>query len=597
MATPLRSCFCSSRNCNGKQIHAREYGRHQREDEEKRRKKEECAQQNNSDKFVNQVFRMTLNSNTSPESKSGGAIWERDSRNPEHEPSTVSSNATLAFTNPVPGPPGAFGHPSGVQALYSLLLSMDQEIQQHIVDVSAIMSKPVTPDDLLRKEEHWFHDVIHKIRVVNPGGDKATSILREAMLDRVLSQHRLIEAERKRRGHLAAENTPENIFNSGEQLGTRAFGHVNDDSPAEKYFHHPLRNGNPLVLISMFLVVVLNVFGHVARPSCNFALRMLKCLVQCALQQSDGQLTNSHEQLLKDFPTDIRSVRRAFDIEPTMTIYATCPKCCFTHKPTRTKSGIDVYPSRCQYVRYKGHRSCGTRITKQIVQNGHSVRSPIRPFAYHSFPAFVAGLISRPGMEDILDRAWQGTGKDEIRDVWDATATRELVGVDGRPFSITVEGEARLAWCLSIDWFNPYHNKAAGKAASVGSMAMTCLNLPPSLRYKPENIYPNIIPGPREPQTDQINHFLRPLVDDLELCWTKGTWYTKTHRHPEGRRVFSAICHSVNDLPGARKTGGGMGTSSGWISPFYTSQRRSDINNTDITVSISYFGIARGMLK
>jgi|SRR5882762_7984316 hypothetical protein len=365
-----------------------------------------------------------------------------------------------------------------------------------------------------------------------------------------------------------------------------SFALINDDRPAEKYFHHPLRNGNPLIVISMFLVVVLSVFGHVARPSCNFALRMLKCVVQCALQQGEGQPTNSQERLLKDFPTDIRSVRRAFDIDPTIVIYAACPKCSFTHKPTRTTSGIDVYPSRCQYVRYKGQRSCGARITKQIVQNGQSVRSPIRPFAYQSFPAFVAGLISRPGMEEILDRGWQGIGKDEISDIRDASAMRELVGVDGKPFSITVKGEAHLAWCLSIDWFNPYHNKAAGKAASVGSMVLTCLNLPPSLRYKPENVCANVIPGPREPQTDQINHFLRPLVDDLDLCWTKGTWYSRTHLHPGGRRVFSALCNSVNDLPGARKTGGGTGTSGGWISPFYTSQRRSDVNNIDITVRL-----------
>jgi len=50
--------------------------------------------------------------------------------------------------------------------------------------------------------------------------------------------------------------------------------------------------------------------------------------------------------------------------------------------------------------------------------------------------------------------------------------------------------------------------------------------------------------------------------------------------------VTSAVCISVADLPGARKTGGGTGTSSGWISPFYTSQRRDNINNIDETVSL-----------
>jgi hypothetical protein len=340
----------------------------------------------------------------------------------------------------------------------------------------------------------------------------------------------------------------------------------------------------------MFLVVVLNVFGHLARPSCNFALRILKCLVQCALQQNNGHLTDPHVRLLNDFPTDIRSVRKAFDLEPTITIYATCPKCCFTHKPIRTKSGIDVYPSRCQYVQFKGGKNCGARITKQRVQNGQSIRSPIRPFAYQSFPAFVANLLSRPRVEDMLDRAWQEPKK-EMRDIWDASAIRDIEGADGKLFSDAPEGEGRLVWTLSVDWFNPYHNKAAGKSASVGSMAMTCLNLPPSIRCKPENIYVSIIPGPREPQTDQMNHFLRPLVDDLYPCWSEGIWYTKTHRHPKGRCVRSAVCNYVGDGPAARKVGGGTGTSGGWISPFYTSQRRENINNVDITVSTPNFRV------
>jgi len=93
---------------------------------------------------------------------------------------------------------------------------MDHEIQQHIIEVSETMSKPVTPDDPLKKQEQWFHDMVQDIGAVNPSGDNATTILREAMLDWVLNQHNLIEAERKRHGHLANANAPENTFNTGK---------------------------------------------------------------------------------------------------------------------------------------------------------------------------------------------------------------------------------------------------------------------------------------------------------------------------------------------------------------------------------------------
>lgn len=155
-------------------------------------------------------------------------------------------------------------------------------------------------------------------------------------------------------------------------------------------------------------------------------------------------------------------------------------------------------------------------------------------------------------------------------------SSHELEGVDNKPFSDRPAGSARLVWNLSIDWFNPFMNKQSGKTASTGSMAMACLNLPPSMRHKPENLWMSIIPGPREPKTDQTNHFLRPLVEDLVKSWTDGTWYTKTYRHPRGRLARSILCNLVTDLPGGKKAAGG---SAGFLSPFYSTQRLKDVNN------------------
>jgi hypothetical protein len=175
----------------------------------------------------------------------------------------------------------------------------------------------------------------------------------------------------------------------------------------------------------MFLVVVLNLFGHLARPGCNFALRVLQVLVRCALEDN-GNLSPRHKSVMDNFPTDIRTVRKVFDLDPKLIVYATCPQCCCTHPPTFTSgSKVTLYPSRCQYIRYKGGRPCGAKLTKHKVQDKESVRVPTRPFAYQSFPAFVAGLLARPGVEDMLDRAWErkGTGWEGTKDIWDGLAT------------------------------------------------------------------------------------------------------------------------------------------------------------------------------
>lgn len=332
--------------------------------------------------------------------------------------------------------------------------------------------------------------------------------------------------------------------------------------------------------------MVLNLFGHVTRPSCNFALRILKHLVAWTLRVN-GILSQRHQKLVDGFPTDIRQVQRDFDLDPIVTIYAMCPKCSYLHAPKRTKNpNINEYDTRCQYQgRYQGSRPCRMQLTVRKIVDGHSIKVPIRPFGYQSFPDFVAGLLSRPGIEDVIDLAWASGGKKEImRDIWDGSGVHELKGPDGKAFSDGPAGEGRLVWSLTIDWFNPYQNKQAGKKASVGSMIMSCLNLPISLRNKPENLYLSVIPGPREPETDQINNFLRPLVNDLIPSWKQGTWFTQTNREPQGRRVRSALGPLVCDLLAARKVGGGAAPRASRLNPFFTSnQRLKDINNISVS--------------
>ncbi|MBW0497795.1 hypothetical protein O181_037510 [Austropuccinia psidii MF-1] len=75
-----------------------------------------------------------------------------------------------------------------------------------------------------------------------------------------------------------------------------------------------------------------------------------------------------------------------------------------------------------------------------------------------------------------------------------------------------------LAFTIYVDWFNA-HGKST-LLASIGPIMLICLNLSPSERLKPENVYvAGIIPCPKEPTALQLNYLSFPLIKELKELW------------------------------------------------------------------------------
>ncbi len=80
------------------------------------------------------------------------------------------------------------------------------------------------------------------------------------------------------------------------------------------------------------------------------------------------------------------------------------------------------------------------------------------------------------------------------------------------------------------------------------------LNLPPSIRHLPENLYlAGIIPGPNKPSLTEINHYLQLIVDDFKCLWSSGYHLTRTHKYRLGRLVKGMIVPVVCDLLAAHQ--------------------------------------------
>jgi tnp2 family transposase len=345
------------------------------------------------------------------------------------------------------------------------------------------------------------------------------------------------------------------------------------------YFESRLEEKDPITLLAAFVIIVLNVFGGLVREWASTALKLQMELLALSFGGRRRIISANNQELLDSFPRDIRTARKIFDLEATTKAYAACPGCSALYPVEEAKQ----LPAHCNRRRYPNANPCGTRLTKLVVQycNGERkmMRAPIQPFLIQDFDAFKASFLSRPGMEAILDR---GTLFNDMNDMWDikdGVGVKEMLGPDGEPF---VDGlkrkELRLLWSLSVDWFNPRGNKAAGKSVSTGSVVMACLNLPPSLRYKAENLFLAAV-MPKEPSVEEVGNYMEPLVEMLDKSWKNGTKFAQTESSEHGRTERSMLAVLVADLPAARKINGVASHSAKEFLCLFCGLARTDINN------------------
>jgi len=197
-------------------------------------------------------------------------------------------------------------------------------------------------------------------------------------------------------------------------------------------------------------------------------------------------------------------------------------------------------------------------------------------------------MYCRPDIEEFLDRDFetrrQHYDTNTTWDIWDAPELQEFLGLEGdpsRPFLMRPGSEGRMVFSLNMDGFNPYTNKESGKRATVGAIYLVCLNLPAGIRHDVVNMFlVGVIPGPHEPSKEQINHILRPLVDDLLQLWHYRYFLTSMAKYPLGRLIRGAVVPLICDLPATRQMSGFAGHSSNNFCSFCT-QKSLEIDNLD----------------
>ena len=263
-------------------------------------------------------------------------------------------------------------------------------------------------------------------------------------------------------------------------------------------------------------------------------------------------LTPEDLRLMRFLARDPRTIIASFDLEPSIREYICCPACFALY------SDFQSAPETCTYRSTKTSRPCGAKLWRKRCIRGKTMRFPVRKYLHQLMSHWLGRLLCREEIEKCLGAPRTATSTGPMKDIFDGLALRRFRAPgEEKPFLEGPADELRLIFSLSVDGFNPFQMKEAKQTVTSTAIYMVCLNLPPHLRYRPENMYlVGVIPGPLKPSTEQINHFIALLVDELLVFWSSGVYYKRTAMHSSGRRSRAAMIPLVCDLLGARQVAG-----------------------------------------
>lgn len=302
----------------------------------------------------------------------------------------------------------------------------------------------------------------------------------------------------------------------------------------------------PLTLTCYILMAILHLMCGLSFDDC---VLFLPCIELIVCMSSGGA---SRAKPASRFPRDPRTVLETLKLKPEVQSFVCCPKCFALYPPDAE------VPAQCSFRDTTSCKPCYEPLFKSRRIGATTRNSFVREYFHQPLKIWLGKFLCRPGMEEVLDRDVFAEGAGDLYvDIFSGDALRKFLGSDGSLFLPSKNSEGRYVFGLSVDAFNPFLNKQAGKKASVTAIYMVLFNLPPSSRYKVENMYlAGVIPGPREPSLTQINHLLRPLIHELLEFWDPGIWYTHTPTYGSGRLVKAALVPLICDLKAARQVMG-----------------------------------------
>jgi len=262
--------------------------------------------------------------------------------------------------------------------------------------------------------------------------------------------------------------------------------------------------------VLILLAVICNMIIGLSVVRTNFIVAIAVMCVQLGMSTIDSEgssiphpFSEFQNEIIANMPTSLADALKKFGIDSRFDMYAACPSCNFTNK-ARLLGGKEFYdyPEFClnNIVGEAGMSKCGTGL---LCRRRDGTLQPVKPYLVASLPDYLARCLADPtylhqstqAIDTALNAIRSGKESPAVENVFEADFIKDFRGPDGKLFVDRGE-KIRLAFSIHLDFFNPNGITHRGAHESVGIISCTNLALNPSIRYLPENMYINIIPGP-----------------------------------------------------------------------------------------------------
>ena len=326
----------------------------------------------------------------------------------------------------------------------------------------------------------------------------------------------------------------------------------NQDDDSLKDEDDPWSDNQIYVCILKFLLLWGSFYG-ISAAALNHLIKVLHYILSL-MSPTLPQISS----LLTIFPTSLYMLKKTFKAsKDQFEKFVICPKCCslytFGECVQTSITGRDL-PKSCNHVAFRNHpmashrKPCGHRLLKEVILKADKKFYPLKTYCYYPLVKSISNVLMRQNlMEQCEHWRTRAIPRNTLADIYDGKIWNEFLIYKDRPF---LSNPYNLGLMLNCDWFQPFDHSSY----SVGVLYLVILNLPRSIRFKPENILiAGIIPGPSEPHLGEMNSYLRPLVKELNSLWLDGF-----SMHHKGKNVVihAALLATVCDVPATAKLGG-----------------------------------------